>query len=204
MKFLQTYTGDIFMAQNSKFLLLTQIREIYERVVFTHKVHEKCADRYTNTNRIFRLTQLILLALISSGLIAIILTEQLWIEIITAVISFILLCVNSYLKDFNPASEAEKQNIAAKDVLNLREKYFSLIRDIMAEEWSIPELITRRDTLQKELMSTYRNLPRTTSKDYTEARRALFEDDEFSCKEDEINALLPDAFKINVSVNSHP
>lgn len=186
------------MAQNSKLLLLAQVREIYERVVFTHKVHEKCADRYADTNRFFRLTQLILSALISSGLITIILTEQLWVEIITAVISFVLLCINSYLKDFNPASEVEKQNIAAKDILNLREKYLSLIRDIMAEDYTISELISRRDILQEELAITYRKLPRTTSKDYNEARKALLEDDEFSCKEDEINAILPEAFRINI------
>lgn len=186
------------MAQNSKLLLLAQIREIYERVVVTHKTHEKCADRYASTNRKVRLTQLVLSAFISSGLITIMLTENIWVEILTAIISFVLLCLNSYLKDFNPASEMEKQNIAAKDVLNIREKYLSLIRDIMAEEQSIPELVNRRDQLQEELASIYRNLPRTTPEDYKEARKALLEDDEFSCKEDEINALLPEAFRIKV------
>lgn len=92
----------------------------------------------------------------------------------------------------------EKQNTAAKDVLNIREKYLSLIRDIMAGDQSIPELVNRRDQLQEELATIYRNLPRTTSKDYNEARKALLEDDEFSCKEDEINALLPEVFRINV------
>lgn len=186
------------MAQNSKFLLLAQVREIYERVVFTHKVHEKCADRYASNNRKFRLTQLVLSAFISSGLITIIITDKLWVEILTAIISFVLLCINSYLKDFNPTAEMEKQNTAAKDVLNIREKYLSLIRDIMAGDQSIPELVNRRDQLQEELATIYRNLPRTTSKDYNEARKALLEDDEFSCKEDEINALLPEAFRINM------
>lgn len=192
------------MVQNSKLLLLAQIREIYERVVFTHKTHEKCADRYAQQNKNFRLAQLVLSALISSGLVAIILTDQFWVEIITAIISFILLCINSYLKDFNLASEVEKHNTAAKDVLNIREKYFSLIRDIMADEEPISELVKRRDLLQDELSTTYHNLPRTTSKDYDKARKALLENDEFTCREEEINALLPESFKMTeISNASH-
>ena len=196
------YIGEIFMAPNSKLLLLAQIRELYERIVITHKTHEKCADKYANKNRNFRFTQLILSALISSGLITIVLTDNFWIEIVTAVISFILLCVNSYLKDFNPASEVEKQNKAAKDLLDIREKYFSLMRDIMADDQSISDLINRRDQLQEELSTIYRNLPRTSPKDYDKARKALFEEDEFSCREDEINALLLEAFRIDINTGA--
>ena len=42
-----------------KFLLESQIREIYGRVVYTHKTHEKCADVLKNRNDCFlKLTSL--------------------------------------------------------------------------------------------------------------------------------------------------
>ena len=90
--------GEKYMEQDSKQLLEAQIRECYGRVVWSHKTQEKCTDIINRRNDRLKLTQIILSALTTTGLIATIFGDALWVKIISAIVSAALLLLNTYLK----------------------------------------------------------------------------------------------------------
>ena len=49
-----------------------QIRECYGRVVYTHKTHERMADRCADTLRVYKLSQIVLSALTTAGAVGVV------------------------------------------------------------------------------------------------------------------------------------
>jgi hypothetical protein len=80
-------------------ILEAQIRECYGRVVWTHKAHEKCADILNSRLSSLKLWQIILSAITTTGIAIIVLGEEKWVGIGTALISFILTILNTYVKN---------------------------------------------------------------------------------------------------------
>ena len=68
-----------------------QVRECFGRVVYTHKTHERMADRSADTLRRYKIVQITLSALTSAGAIGVLVGEELWVEVATVGISFMTL-----------------------------------------------------------------------------------------------------------------
>ena len=103
-----------------------QVRECFGRVVYTHKTHERMADRSADTLRRYKIVQITLSALTSAGAIGVLVGEELWVEVATVGISFMTLFVAAYLKNFDPGAIAQKHRDAAAKLWNVRECYLSL------------------------------------------------------------------------------
>ncbi|MWJ27972.1 SLATT domain-containing protein [Halomonas sp. ZH2S] len=180
------------MEQNSPHNALEdQIRECYGRVAWSHKTHEKCSDILnTRLNRI-KLWQIILSAITTTGIMVAVFGESKEIGIVSAVLSFFLTVLSTYVKQYDLGGLAQKHADAAVDLWSIRECYLSLLTDIRSghlEDGKVREL---RDALQERLSEIYRGSPRTIAKAYKEATKALKQLEELTFSDEEIDAILP-------------
>src|SRR5690554_1607143 len=105
----QIRSGERSMEQNSHHNVLEeQLRECFGRVAWSHKTHEKCSDLLnTRLNRI-KLWQIILSAITTTGIIAAVFGESKEIGIISAVLSFVLTVLNTYVKQYDLGGLAQR------------------------------------------------------------------------------------------------
>lgn len=179
------------MEQNSKQLLEAQIRECYGRVVWSHKTQEKCADIVLKRNNFLKWLQIILSTLTTTGLVVTIFGDVLWVRIVSAVISAILLLLNTFLKSKDLGAIAQQHSDAAADIWNIRESYLSILTDLKMDDANVELIKKRRDKLQEQLAVIYKRSPRTISKAYDEASKALKLNEEMTFSDEEIDCFLP-------------
>jgi predicted DNA-binding protein YlxM (UPF0122 family) len=185
------------MEQNSQVkILLSQIRECYGKVVWTHKTQEKCADIIWIRHRWIKIIQIVLSALTTTGILIAVFGENNVAGIIAATLSAILFGLNAYTKDYDLGEIAQKHTQSANSLWDIRERYLSLITDIHSELLSVEQIRKRRDELQEELLNVYKGSPRTISRAYKKATEALNVNEELTFSEDEIDNILPKELRI--------
>ena len=176
----------------SKILLESQIREIYGRVIYTHKTHEKCADVLKTRHDFLKYAEIILSAATTTSVLVVLFGDGKVFQLIAAFSSTILLCLTFYSKDFNLLAIAEKHKQAALDILEVREALLSLLIDIRIGNKEIESLQQKRDALNVDLVNTYRGAPKTINKAYRIASKALQENEEFTFSDSELDKFLPE------------
>jgi hypothetical protein len=175
--------------------LESQIRECFGRVIYTHKTHSKMADRAAGTLKWLKLGQIALSSLTASGAVSIIFSDQLSLKIATALVSLFTVALTAYMKGFDPGAVAQKHRDTASDIWPIRESYLSLLTDIVGGDEDIKKLRERRDSLQQSLAAIYRGAPHTDGKAYSEAQKALQQNDEYTFSDEEIDKFLPEDLK---------
>lgn len=170
-----------------------QIRECFGRVVYTHKTHERMADRCARKLNAFKISQIVLTALTSTGAVGVFATEETWIEIATVIMSFLTLFVATYMKNFDLGSTAQKHRDAAAKLWNVRECYLSLLTDLPILDRAIA--VERRDELQMMLAALYQGVPQTDGEAYAEAQKRLKKMEDMTFTDDEIDCFLPLSLK---------
>jgi|ERR1039458_442092 hypothetical protein len=172
-----------------------QLRERFGRVVYSHKTHEKCADILLKRWSAIKLWQILLSALTAAGFIAAVFGAGKIGAAIGVVISTALLAINSYTKNYDLGALAQKHKQAASDLWLIREKYLSLITDLVMGEKPIENLQQERDVLLKQLHEVYAGSPATTNDAYAKAQKALKTKEDLTFSESEIDAFLPTELK---------
>ncbi|EXI36440.1 SLATT domain-containing protein [Acinetobacter baumannii] len=179
-------------------ILEEQIRECFGRTVWTHKTHEKCADILSFRQNFLKITQILISGLVTTGILASVFGDSSGLAIVAAIFSFLLTLLNTFVKNYDLGALAQKHSDAAIQIWNIRENYLSLLTDIQSNSISIEQIIERRDLYQKELFEIYKGTPRTFSKAYSKATKALKECEELTFSDSEIDILLPKSLrKIN-------
>lgn len=168
-----------------------QIRECYARSVWTTKTHEKCADILNSRLNRIKFWQIIISAAITTGILVSVFGKYPIVGILSAVLSFLLTIINSYLKQYDLGGLVQKHSDTAIALWNLRENYLSLLTDMSSTNLNDNDLISRRDSLQKDLAEIYRGAPRTFKKAYKEATKGLKKLEELSFSDEEIDKILP-------------
>lgn len=181
--------------REQKVLLESQIREIYGRVVYTHKTHEKCADVLKERNDCLKITEVILSALTTTSILIVIFGEGIVFQFLAALFSTTLLCLSLYSKDYNLLALAEKHKQAAVDILEVREKLLSLLVDIRIGNKDVSDYQVERNKLNEQLLNTYRGAPKTINKAYKIASKALQKNEEFTFSDEEIDKFLPESLR---------
>ena len=183
------------MEQNSQHnefdLLESQLRENYGKIVYSHKTQEKCADILTRRNNCIKNIQIVLSGLITTGLLVRVFKGEEWALIGSTILSAIQFGLTSFLKEYNLGESIQKHATAALELLDIREKYLSLLTDLKARLISTTDIITKRDELQAELSKTYKGSPRTFSQAYSKAQTALQKNEDLTFSDKEINNFLP-------------
>ena len=172
-----------------------QVRECFGRVVYSHKTHEKMADRCAETLRRYKLAQIAISALTASGVVSIIVFDGLWLKLATGLLSLASLWVSSYMKGFDPGATSQKHRDAAASLWPIRESYQSLLTDLRTGSIDLAEGRRQRDVLQEQLAAIYKGAPRTDGKAYGEAQGALKHNEELTFSDAEIDAFLPTSLR---------
>lgn len=178
-------------------LLESQIREIYGRVIYTHKTHEKCADVLKTRSDCLKFAEIFLSAASTTSILVVVFGDGKVFQFLAALFSTMLLGLTLYSKDFNLLAIAEKHKNAALNILEIREKLLSLLVDIRIGNKEIELLQQTRDELNEQLVQTYRGAPKTINKAYQIASKALKENEEFTFSDDEIDKFLPESLRRN-------
>lgn len=176
-------------------ILEAQIREIYGRVVYTHKTHEKCADNFKLRSDILKYAEIILSAITTTSILFVLFGDNKTYQIIAALSSTCLLALTLYSKDFNLLVISQKHKQAALDILGIREGLLSLLIDISIGNKDIVELQKERDRLNNKLLSIYKGAPITNNTAYQKASKALKENEEFTFSEEELDKFLPETLR---------
>ena len=188
------------MNENEK-ILEGQLRECFGRVVYSHKTHEKCADRLFERHKRIKLWQIILSALVTGGLITALFDFDVLSEykncgiFVAVVLSTGLLVLNSYTKDYDLGEIAQKHRQAGAELWIIRERYLSLLTDLSMGTDSLDVIRSQRDQLNEDLYAVYTGAPSTNYKAYVEAQKALQELEDMTFNDNEIDAFLPKELK---------
>ena len=172
-----------------------QVRECFARVVYSHKTHEKQGDLCAATLRWFKIAQIALSAITTSGTLAILFTEDFRLKAATALVSLITLFISGYMKGFDPGAAAQKHRDTAADIWAIREAYLSLLTDIAGGAITPAESRERRDNLQNDLAVIYKSAPGTTPKAYALAQDGLQKKEDYTFNPGEVDKFLPPALK---------
>jgi hypothetical protein len=182
---------------------LATIRQTFANTVFTHKVQEIAAE--------FNQTKSFYVKIVNISLVGVVLV------LLVLQLSFASIAAFSYIGAGVTVGEIifliiqlsfgfEQQTVTNKNsalkYLQLRDKYRLLIADVMNENITSDELISRRDLLQSEYQVISDLAPQTGSEEYIMAQKRLNTNDQKNGEQctwadEEIDRFLPENLRIN-------
>ena len=184
------------MERDTQFKVIeSQIRECFGQVVVIHKTHEACAEILNRWNALFRWLQILLSALVTGGVMTTIFENSGWVKSLSALFSFLLLSLNTYLKNYDLGALAQRHTEACAELWDIRESYLSLLADFHAGLSDIRDVLLSRNRLQDRLGKLYKGTPKALPKAYREATEKLRSNEKLFLSDGEIDAFLPDELK---------
>lgn len=185
------------MERNSRssqgYKLESQIREAYGRVTYSQTCHDKFINRIIKLEDKVKVWQIVLSAVTTSGFVVTIFSDDKIASVLGAIVSLVLLILNTYMKNFDFSGMAEEHKKASDLLWKIREEYVSLLTDF--EMLDASEIRNKRDELQERTSEVYSNSPRTDAKSYAAAQKALKTEEEQTFSDDEIDIMLPNSIR---------
>ena len=181
-----------------RYQLESQVRECYGRCAYTHKTHEKMAERFDSYQSPLKWVNIVLSALITGGAVGALFDVNTplagyaaYAGYVTATLAIVSLVFNSCIKEFDPGKMAEMHRETASSIWNIRESYLSLITDTLDEAFSLEVLREHRDALQEKLHEIYAAAPFTDGVAYGMAQDGLQNREDLTFSEEELDRMLP-------------
>lgn len=174
-----------------------QLRQILASTVWTHKIQEKQADIYLNKYNLFETIRIIVLAITTSGIVSCIFVDEVWIKIVTAILSAISLFISTYLKSYDLKGLHQSHKETAIQLLELREDIISVICDIRTNIIGMEDLIKKRDEIKYKYLSICKNSLDAKNSAVKKASKALKVRQDNTYSNEEINSYLPVALRKN-------
>lgn len=168
-----------------------QLREIYTKIVWTHKIQEKAADVNLANHKNVKLAQIIVSAITAGTLIATVFGKSQTGTIISALLATLNAGVQIYTKDLDFSQKANQHAKSANALRGIREDYLSLLTDMHSVSMSHPEIAERRDQLKIRLDEILETAPRTGDLAYKRAAEALNVKKDHSFTVSELDQFLP-------------
>lgn len=192
--------------KESNNLILSQVRESFGRVVYSHKVHEKQADICFCKHRRLQGVLAVLTAIGSVTFLTEVvglLANRTLASLTTSLVALLVTWASLGAKTFNYSEEAEAHRATASQLWNVRESYISLITDLTSGDISSVDAQARRDELQEKAYSIYSTAPRTSSRAFKRAQKGLKQNEEMTFTPCEIDLFLPEALRFNNDKDQH-
>ncbi len=173
-----------------------QLREMYGRAAYTHKTHQKMADRYVARYKLIKTIEIVLSAATSSSLVIALLGDSKLATVIGAILATVLAGCALYFKEGALGEQAQQHTEVGAKLWGSREALLSLLVDLQ-DGRPVDEIRQRRDQLNAALEEIYKAAPRTNSKSYADAQTALKDAEELFFTDDELNKMLPKQLRKN-------
>ena len=172
-------------------IIESQLRQIFAGIVWTHKIQEKQSDIYLNRYNFMEFIRIIISALTTSGVCAVIFVDQYILKIITAIISFLGLGISIYYKSYDLGSLQKKHKKSALELLELREEIITVLCDIKMEKYNEESLIIKRDEIIKKQFEIYKECLDATPQAVKMASENLKIRRDNTYSDEEIDSFLP-------------
>ncbi len=176
-------------------ILEDAVRDMFARAVWSHKIQEKQADIYQKQYKWMETVSIMCASLTSVGILSTLFTDQFWIKIVSAVLSFASVFVAAYFRSFdlNKLTKAHKE--AANKLLIVRNEITCLLTSIKLKEKPVVELEDRYRELMDKANEVYKDAPTTTDKAVKLAKEALLVTGDNTFSEEEIDSYIPAALQ---------
>jgi hypothetical protein len=177
--------------QSGREYVLATARELYGRVVYSHKVHEK--EREIWSDKTCGMTWRNIILASATTVLAII---SIAVEQKTVILTFTILSAALstaavlYQSSFDPVAKENRHRVAAKELLCLREELLLLIVRCRTGREELNHLQLSLENLARAVSSVYKFLPDTSPQAYANARATL-KGGEMTLSDAEIDAFLP-------------
>jgi hypothetical protein len=171
--------------------LLGVIRDEYGRVAYSHKTHEKLAERLSSQVRWEKVLSALLLTVTAGSTIDVLVRNEQASKVTSLIFSALALFLAIYQLSTNTDKLLDQHRRIARALWLLREQYLHLISDIKANAISEDAARARRDELTLRASQIYEAAPDTDAKAYQAARVALQQNEELTFSDREIDLLLP-------------
>lgn len=181
---------------DKEFLILEDnVRHTFMSIVWSHKIQEKQADILSEKYTQFEIIRIICSSLTSVGLISLILTDQFWVKLLSALLSFVSTAISMFFKSFDMQKNVSNHKKAAIELLIFRDKFRLLLIEVRLETQDAKVLLAKYEELQNLLAQVYKDAPNTSDKAVKRASEALNikKDNEFS--DVEIDGNLPESLQ---------
>lgn len=167
------------------------VRNTFASVVWSHKIQEKQADIYSSQFKFMETLKIVAASLTSAGIVSLNFTDQLWLKIVSALLSFATIFINAFFKSFDLQTMVSQHKKAANELLAIRNQLVLLILQIRLQNKEPDILFEKYEQIVGNLNKVYAEAPNTTDKAVEKAREALngSQDNTFSDKE--IDSYLP-------------
>jgi hypothetical protein len=176
--------------------LVGSIREMYGRVVYTHKTHEKSADILVKRADNWKLAEVLLIALTTTGIISVLFGAGSCAQIVASILSAASLLTSVYQFRFLPEQQIVAHRITARSLWLVREKLQALLCDLNGESINDTEAREQRGRLMEEVHRIYETAPQTTEEAYKKAQEALQRKEDMTFSDEEIDKFLPPAARL--------
>jgi hypothetical protein len=168
-----------------------QLREIYNKIVWTHKIQEKSADINFANHKNIKLLQIIISAITAGTLIGALFGKSGTGTIISALFATLSFGLQAYTKDLDFSQKANQHAKSANALRGIREDYLSLLIDLHSISMSHQEIAERRDQLKIRLDEILETAPRTGDLAYERAAKALNVNKDHTFTVSELDQFLP-------------
>ena len=179
------------MGANQYKKLEALVRQLFASVTWSHKIQCKQADIYSDRYQFLKIVTILTSALTSAGIFSVIFADQLWLKIVSALMSFVVTAINSFFKSFDLISLKNKHLGTANDLWDIRERLLILLIEVGVAEKEYNDLLETYKEIEKELYDVYAKAPSTTQKAVALAKKALKVDGDNTFSDEEIDMLLP-------------
>jgi hypothetical protein len=181
---------------------LSIIRQTFANTVFTHKMQEIATENKGRKGCYIKISNIILTGLVLATLILqLIFSDKIYLTYIGAGITIgeVIFLIIQLSFDFDKQMIFHKNS--ALKYMQLRDKYRSLITDVMNDSVVGQSLISKRDLLQSEYQVISDLSPQTGDEEYEEAQRRLnkrgvVSSEQFTWSDEEIDRFLPEELRL--------
>lgn len=171
------------------------IRLRYASVAWTHKIQEKQAEIYDKKYAVIATINIFAASVTSAGILSTIFADQIWLKVVSAIVSFVAVFITALLKAFDFQSMAKTNKATATKLVILRDELLLLLYKVRNATQPVAELIKEFNDIQVKVHAVYQEAPQTTDKAVEMAGIALKEKQDDTYTDEEIDMLLPEALR---------
>lgn len=169
----------------------SQLRQVFASVVWSHKIQEKQADIYLSRYNFLEFLRILLAALTSSGIFAVVFMDNFYLKLVTVIIADISLFITTYFKSYD-LKELQKQHKKSElEWLELRENIMTVLCDIALNKYDEDELIKKRDEFLKRKIEIAKLCVDANNKAVKKASEDLKVRDNDYYSDEQIDSFLP-------------
>lgn len=175
--------------------ILGTARELYGRVVYTHKTHEQEREIWAGKSCTMNRINILLTALTTMFAVISAVLKPAWALILTALFAAATVAFALYQSGFDPVGKESQHRVAAKELLWIREQLLLLITQCHMPGTETKQLERALEVITREVTAVYKFSPNTSPQAYA-AADDMIKRGHFTFNDDEIDAMLPANLRI--------